>query len=223
MQYKATAATLLKKEPVQGSTLAENQKVAVPDGKTYGVEKVIADNGLHRQVELAHGAGTWWIFLPHWDTGEVKPVVTPAGKGLVTAIFSLKQARSSQLIDGSLTFFDDGKEILKVVATSGATGYQYAGGHTVRGKGCLPPANDWKITTSGYYLATKGVEGMFYHITPDPRMGRGELGLHRDANVPGSAGCVVVRNSDTFNNKVVPLVNGLKDKQSQINLSVIYT
>jgi hypothetical protein len=80
-----------------------------------------------------------------------------------------------------------------------------------------------KISTSGYYLATKGVEGMFYHITPDPFCGRGELGLHRDANVPGSAGCIVVADSNVFNGKVVPFINGLKNKQSQIPLSVVYT
>ena len=143
--------------------------------------------------------------------------------GIVNAVFTLKQARSSQLINGSLTFFEDGKEILKVVATSGIGGFQYAGAHTIRGKGCLPPANDWKISTSGYNLTTPGVEGMFYHITPDPRPPRSELGLHRDAHVPGSSGCIVVRDSNTFNTQVVPLIKRLKDKQSQIPLSVVYT
>ncbi|MFM7440375.1 MAG: hypothetical protein ACKO2V_17555 [Snowella sp.] len=223
MRYTATADTILKKAPVQGSTLPDDQKVDVPDGKIYGIEKVIETDGLHSHVELESNAGSWWIFLPHWDTGAAKPVITPSATGIVTAVFTLKQARSSQLINGSLTFSRDGQEVLKVVASSGSAGYQYAGAHTIRGKGCLPPASDWKISTSGYKLATRGVEGMFYHITPDPRFGRSELGLHRDANVPGSAGCVVVRDSNTFNTKVVPFVDGLKNKQSQITLSVIYT
>jgi hypothetical protein len=223
MRYTATADTILKKAPVQGSTLPDDQKVDVPQGKTYGIEKVIKTDGLHSHVELESDAGSWWIFLPHWDTGVTKPIITPSTTGIVTAVFTLKQARSTQLINGSLTFSRDGKEVLKVVATSGAAGFQYAGAHTTRGKGCLPPASDWKISTSGYKLATRGVEGMFYHITPDPRFGRSELGLHRDANVPGSAGCVVVRDSNTFNTKVVPFVDGLENKQSQITLSVIYT
>ncbi|GCL49807.1 hypothetical protein NIES3804_13650 [Microcystis aeruginosa NIES-3804] len=223
MKYTATTDTILKKAPVQGSTLPEDQKVNVPEGKTYDIEKVIENDGLHSQVELAFDAGSWWIFLPHWDTGEAKPDVTPPTTGIVTAVFTLKQAHSPYLINGSLTFFEDGQEILKVVATSGINGFQYPGAHTIRGKGCLPPANDWKISTSGYNLATKGVEGMFYHITPDPRQGRGELGLHRDANVPGSSGCIVVRDSNTFNAEVVPLIDKIKDKQSQINLSVVYT
>lgn len=224
--YKAVANTILKKEPVQGSTLADNQKVDVSEGKTYGIEKVIKTDGLHSHVELESGAGSWWIFLPHWDTGAAKPVMTPSTTGLVTAVFTLNQAASSHLILGTLTFFEDGKEVLKVTATSGLAGHQNVGDHTQRGKGCLPPANNWKIATSGYFLETPGVEGMFYHITPDPQFGRSELGLHRDARVPGSSGCIVVKDVggvNIFTTKVVPFVNGLKNKQAQIPLSVIYT
>ncbi len=214
MQYTANADTILKKEPVQGSTLPDDQKVNVPKGTTYGIEQVIKTDGLHSYVELQSGAGSWWIYLPHWDTGTT---------GIVTAVFTLEQAHSTELINGSLTFKDDGSQILIVVASSGLPGYQYAGAHTITGKGCIPPANDWKINTNGYYLATQGIEGMFYHITPDPRFGRSEIGLHRDANVPGSSGCIVVRDSNTFNNQVVPFIDGLANKQSQITLSVVYT
>jgi hypothetical protein len=223
MQYTAKTDTLLKKAPVQGSTLPEDQKVNVPKGKTYGIEKVTETDGLHTHVKLASGGGDWWIFLPQWDTGEAKPDIAPSTNGKVTAVFTLKQAQINQLINGSLTFFEDGKEKFKVAASSGCAGYQYAGAHTIPRKGCLPPSDNWKISTSGYHLTTKGVEGMFYHITPDPMGGRSELGLHRDANVPGSSGCLVVRDSNTFNDKVVPFVNSLKTKQSQIPLSVVYT
>jgi hypothetical protein len=229
MRYTATADTILKKEPIQGSRLPDDQKVNVTEGKTFGIKQVIETDGVHSHVELESGAGSWWIFLPHWDTGATKPVITPSTNGIVTAVFTLKQASSSKLILGSLTFFEDGKEKLKVVASSGQPRFQKAGDHTVKGLGCLPPATDWKISTNGYNIPANkqaGVAGMFYHITPDPRLGRSELGLHRDANFltsPGSAGCIVVIDSDTFNDKVVPLINGLKNKQAQINLSVVYT
>jgi hypothetical protein len=229
MQYKAIANTILKKEPIQGSLLPDDQKVDVPEGKTFGIERVIETDGLHSHVALESGAGSWWVFLPHWDTGDAKPVITPSTTGIVTAVFTLKQANSGQLIKGTLTFFEDGKEVLEVVASSGQPGHQFAGAHTQVSKGCIPPASDWKINTNGRNITKAeqpGIAGMFYHITPDPRFGRSEFGLHRDANkeqFPGSAGCIVVLDSNTFNNKVVPFINGLKNKQKQINLKIVYT
>ena len=113
---------------------------------------------------------------------------------------------------------------MKVRATSGLPNYQYRGAHTKVARGCIPPDDDWQISTNGYYSSTQGIEGQFYHITPDPDpdTGRSEFGLHRDANVPGSAGCIVVKTSD-FNSKVRPLIDGIRDKQSHIPLTVKYT
>ena len=219
MEYKAKVSTLLKKQPIQGEELADDQKVAVPAGKVYTVDEILETNGLHSHVELAFESGSWWIFLPHWDAGlqtqEVK------------AVFSLKQARISNLIYGDLVFSRGTKEVLRVRATSGQPGYQYPGANTKNGKGCIPPDNDWRISTNGYYLSTPGIEGMFYHITPDPDpdTGRSEFGLHRYSNVaiyPGSAGCIVVKTSD-FNDKIRPFLDGLREKQSFVPLSVFYS
>jgi hypothetical protein len=218
MQYTAKSSTLLKKTPVQGSTLADSEKRAISAGITFSVEKILDSDGLHSQVQLEGEVGAWWIFLPHWNS---------EGSGEVKATFSLKQSRSNSIIYGDLIFTEGEQEILRVNATSGLPGYQCAGAHTERGKGCIPPDNDWKISTDGYHLNCTGIDGMFYHITPDPdpTTGRSEFGLHRDANFdifPGSAGSIAVK-SDEFNGKVVPLINGLKDKQSFIPLNVIYT
>ncbi len=219
MKYKAKVNTLLKKQPIQGEDLPDDEKVSVPAGKIYTVDELLETEGLHSQVELAFEAGSWWLFLPHWDT-DSEP-------GEVKAVFSLKQANVRSLIYGSLVFSRNNQEILRVRATSGQPGFQYRGAHTKRGLGCIPPDNDWRISTSGYYSSTPGIEGMFYHITPapDPDTGRTEFGLHRDSNVttyPGSAGCIVVKTSD-LNNKIRPLLDGLRDKQSHVSLSVVYT
>lgn len=53
-------------------------------------------------------------------------------------------------------------------------------------------------------LQTKGVEGNFYKINPhevltDKGTVRGDFGIHRDANVPGSLGCIVLTD-DRFKN-----------------------
>jgi hypothetical protein len=216
MQYTAKVNTLLKKSPVQGSTLADNEKVVVQAGKKYPVETILETDGLHSHVQLGFQAGAWWIFLPHWNS---------EGSGEVKAKFSLKQANSDAIIYGALVFTENGSEILRVGATSGQPGYQYENAHTEVGLGCIPPGSGWEISTNGYHLDIDGVNGMFYHITPDPRYGRSEFGLHRDANAtrwPGSAGCIVVKTTD-FNGKVRPLIEGLKERQPSIPLTVNYT
>jgi hypothetical protein len=219
MNYTATTDTFLKKFPKQASALADDEKVPVLKGKTYPIKQVLGNDEyeLHSHVELDQDAGSWWIYKPHWDT------ISDAGE--VKAVFSLSQAKGNSLIYGKLTFTRDGKEFLSVKATSGLAGYQYPGAHSLKGKGCLPPGDDWKISTKGYYLATKGVEGMFYHITPDPHPGtrRGEFGLHRDANVPGSAGCIVVAEAAVFTKKIQPFLAELAHQQDFVSLRVNYT
>jgi hypothetical protein len=66
-EIEALQATWLKKGPVQATELGEKQKVAVPKGKDYAVlayGECAADG--HAKVELAAGAGTWFIYEPHW-------------------------------------------------------------------------------------------------------------------------------------------------------------
>lgn len=104
---------------------------------------------------------------------------------------------SSDLLYGNLQLaYPDGKKI-DYIATSGCTNWQRPGDEWVRGKGPIP-AGEYEIPSEPYYLETRGVEGDFFHITPDPvvsdRGVRAELGLHFDANFPGSAGCIVLKN-----------------------------
>jgi hypothetical protein len=66
-RIQAVQTTWLKKEPVQAAELGEKEKVLVPAGKSYAVvayTERAAD--AHAQVELAAGAGTWFVFEPHW-------------------------------------------------------------------------------------------------------------------------------------------------------------
>lgn len=65
-KIKATQATLLKKGPVQGSDLKANEKVDVPQGKTYEVVWQGKEADGHVKVSLAHGGGNWYVFAPHW-------------------------------------------------------------------------------------------------------------------------------------------------------------
>lgn len=110
----------------------------------------------------------------------------------------MKLQSSQSLLWGNLKLvYPDAKEI-DYIATSGCTQWQQPGDEWVRGKGPIPAGFNYTIPTKPYHLDTKGIEGDFFHITPDPVNSdgrtRSELGIHFDANVPGSAGCVVLRN-----------------------------
>jgi len=91
-RIEAVHVTWLKKEPVPAAELGEKEKVLVPVGKDYAVVAYTerpADG--HARVELAAGAGTWFVFEPHWrkvigsgefmrpdvDWGDFNCLVTP--------------------------------------------------------------------------------------------------------------------------------------------------
>ena len=64
----------------------------------------------------------------------------------------------------------------------------------------VPSLKNWQVLTKPIYLPkVKGVEGNFYKINPhnvvtDKGGQRGDFGIHRDANAPGSLGCIVMSN-----------------------------
>jgi hypothetical protein len=113
-------------------------------------------------------------------------------------IFSMPLGISQKLILGNLRLtYPDGQTI-DYLATSGLPDYQRPDDEWVRGRGPIPPGENYEIPTEPYWLDTRGVEGLFFHITPDP-VGEGdrirsELGIHWDANVPGTSGCIGVIN-----------------------------
>jgi len=109
-------------------------------------------------------------------------------------IFTMPLGISQSLITGSLKLIYPDGQVINYLATSGLPDYQRPGDQWVRGKGPIPEGDEYKIPTQPYWLDTRGVEGLFFHITPDP-VGSGdrirsELGVHWDANVPGTSGCV---------------------------------
>ena len=121
-------------------------------------------------------------------------------------IFEMKlpRFRSWELITGSLILKENAAAAgIKFLATSGCTGHQYSQSYLLPGRGCLPPSEAivpkiWEVETRPVYLpAVKGVEGNFFIIQPFEvtvlGVERSDLGIHLDANVPGSAGCIVIR------------------------------
>ncbi|MCC3410580.1 MULTISPECIES: L,D-transpeptidase [unclassified Microcoleus] len=112
--------------------------------------------------------------------------------------FTMSLAASNDLIYGSLKLTYPDKGYIEYSATSGCTQWQQPGDEWARGKGPIPSGFEYQIPTVPYWLPTRGIEGFFFHITPDPVSESGhvrsELGIHFDANVPGSAGCIVLKN-----------------------------
>ncbi len=112
--------------------------------------------------------------------------------------FSLSTESTDELILGTLTLSKDDLEVNAYIATSGLPGYQGDGDWVRRGRGLIVPDKPYQVITTPIDLrGTKGVEGNFFPITPhfvDSGVGvRGDFGIHFDANVPGSSGCIVLK------------------------------
>lgn len=105
--------------------------------------------------------------------------------------------------------------------------YQYHGAWKIPRRGCIPPRT-WELSTQRLWLPNvKGVEGSFYGIAPFmvtvDGVQRGDFGIHFDANVPGSAGCIVIKQQDHWDifRKVMAEYNSLRIKS--VPLEVTYT
>jgi len=115
-------------------------------------------------------------------------------------VFTMPLGKSQSLITGSLKLIYPDGQVIEYLATSGLPDWQRPTDQWVRGKGPIPKGDDYQIPTEPYLVETRGVEGLFFHITPDP-VGSGdrvrsELGIHFDANVPGTSGCIGLINRE---------------------------
>lgn len=93
---------------------------------------------------------------------------------------------------------------LKFHATSGLHGYQRLVDCGKRGRGGIPPCElvailSYTVSTKPIPMPkTRGVEGNFYQIFPHLNQvqtsygvyTRGDFGIHQDAGIKGTAGCV---------------------------------
>jgi hypothetical protein len=124
-------------------------------------------------------------------------------------LFCMALEDSDRLASGRLFLYDGSDPIDAWVATSGLPGSQDRGDWSIRGRGYIPPieftnAKQWRVKTEAIDSSgVKGVEGLFYPILPlmvalKSGNNRGAFGVHFDANTPGSAGCIVIRNQSPW-------------------------
>jgi hypothetical protein len=148
------------------------------------------------------------------------------------AYFSMKlpSVGVSRLVTGKLrlSLNAEGTGGILFEALSGSRGWQYKGSWVQKGRGCLPPRTDYEISTQRLWLPhVKGVEGSFYAISPflvnaGNGVMRGDFGVHFDANVPGSAGCIVLPRQDHWDIWRKQIEDLRKDGVQSIPLEVSY-
>ncbi|GBF81592.1 hypothetical protein [Aphanothece sacrum] len=70
-------------------------------------------------------------------------------------------------------------------------------------------------------------KGNFYHILPNSvnieGISRGEFGVHFDANAPGSAGCIVIRNRQEWDGFQKLMSDYNSAGVETVLLSILYT
>ena len=143
-------------------------------------------------------------------------------------VFTMDLRVASELLSGSLQLlYPDGKAI-DYVATSGCAGWQQPGDEWERAKGPIPQGFNYQIPTAPYWSDTRGVEGWFFHVTPDPVVSpsgrtRSEFGIHFDANVPGSAGCIVLKNRSGWEKFCQRMEAISRSGIQSVHLKVVYS
>ncbi len=136
---------------------------------------------------------------------------------------------------GKLIFFSPPNSFIQWIATSGIPPYQYDGSTNLKGRGPIPgcafaQVKSYEVLTNGLFMPkVKGVEGTFFSILPPlvslkgTNTKRGDFGIHFDANVPGSAGCVVLRKQNDWDSFRQLMEEFEKKGVASIPLFVEYT
>lgn len=144
-----------------------------------------------------------------------------------------------ELTEGTLLIKKDDNAGVKLRATSGLAGYQAKGSWRIKGRGYIPPSvqitpQQWNVSTQKLWLPdVRGVEGSFYAIAPFSvnlgGLSRGDFGIHADAGFPaksagnaGSAGCIVIRQQDHWDEFRKQMQLFRVDGHQQIALFISY-
>jgi hypothetical protein len=117
-------------------------------------------------------------------------------------MFTLEPYATTNLIGGRLLLMEGAAVRERFNATSGLPGWQQRGDYDQVARGPIPRPDlvgiqYYEVTTVADYVTPAeqpGIAGNFYAITPSEvnvaGVTRGLFGVHRDANVPGTNGCV---------------------------------
>ena len=119
------------------------------------------------------------------------------GDNTLRFVMRLPDYPSGRIIDGVIML--NGQTYK---ACSGCIGCQIYNSYWETGRSPIPPGRDYRVDLRWTYSDLPGISGRYYHILPDPIVDlqtgrqRSEIGLHHDAGVPGTSGCIGIVNSD---------------------------
>ncbi|MEX0272307.1 hypothetical protein AB3R30_24640 [Leptolyngbyaceae cyanobacterium UHCC 1019] len=144
----------------------------------------------------------------------------------------LSKKPESDLVWGELSIMEGGATTQTFKVTSGIAPHQHLASEHLKGRGPIPACkavglNSYFVRTTPFFRPdTIGIEGNFYYIEPDPvkirDFQRGEFGIHFDASVPGSAGCIVFSARSDWRNFEDFMSDYRQKGFSQISLVVEY-
>lgn len=212
-----TGGTWLKTSTAMASTLDDSNKYFCPEDKILNVSEIQKIVEGHYPIELTepiNGRKRWFLYANHAglvndkvDCGCDKAITIkdPSKPPIYQVRFTMDLTHDDDIIYGLMEFIKDDKPYNKIIATSSLPGRQYSGAWNRKG-GLIPPTSLVKRkagtgltvkTTPIYMPNVTGVSGNFYPIAPfevqtDDDL-RGDWGIHRDANTPGSLGCIVTK------------------------------
>jgi len=164
--------------------------------------------------------------------GSTQPGRALSSNRLAVAEFSMKLRHTQHLIQGTFRLLSEtGSQMFTCAATSGAPGFQTLDNLWTRNRGPIPNLPGLRLSTRQYWSDNIGIEGEWFDILPvfvtnpqNRNLTRGHFGLHRDANAPGSQGCIVIGDTQLFKSRVVAHLDrayslGIED----VPLRIIYT
>lgn len=148
-------------------------------------------------------------------------------------LFSMALKPSTRLLMGKLHIMDGETPIASYVATSGLAGHQEKKHQSWRGIGAIPECK--KVGISHYSVLTEPygrisnpeTTDVFFSINHPSRIlvdgiWRAGFGIHFDASIPGSSGCIILRDKTEWN-AFIEFMNDYASKGfSSISLIVDY-
>lgn len=155
-----------------------------------------------------------------------------AQRPLLTYQMTLPQHKIMSLIEGRLYLQEFARQQGEYICTSGLPGVQFWTSWGIVSRGPIPPnfvtrLDYYQVQTKPINMRTTiGISGDFYPILPqvmriqDKR--RSGFGIHWDANVPGTAGCLGFRDVQDWSNFKVRMSQLENEAHVAIPLIVMY-